>query len=206
MEGEYRIRKITMQTFFALLIVSFFFSMTKYTGSLENKKSGLPDCISIDSINSGDLICRLGNGYFSDVFRQFSGGKKRFSHIGIAHFQDSLCYVIHAEASEFTGQGGVRMDMLDKFIEHSLDYQFFHITSDSIRQRIDSLAYEYFKMGIQFDLCFDLTSDTTLYCTELVANCINKAMGNPDYIPTYSLSPDFKCYRISDILESNLIR
>lgn len=177
-------------------------SCTSTSNSKEPEKSVY---ISKDTIRSGDLICRLGDGLFSDVFKQFSGGDNRFSHIGIVHCQDSVYYVIHSEASETTGIGGVIMDSISNFINHSLDYQIYRVANDTIRQRIDSVAYSYYQKNTPFDLSFDLSSDSALYCSELVAISINKATGDPHRVPTFPFPKIGQYYRIADILECGII-
>lgn len=126
--------------------------------------------------------------------------------MGIVHQEDSCFYVIHAEASEFTGCGSVRKELLVDFLDNSLDFQFYQVTSDSIKSKIDSVAYSYYKKHTPFDLSFDCTSDSALYCTELVANCINIAEKDNNFIPTFSMNSDFEYYRIIDIIESPIVR
>ncbi len=158
-----------------------------------------------DSLRSGDLVCRLGDGFFSDVFRRYSGGDERFSHIGVLHCEDSLLFVVHAEASELTGVGSVRMDPLCDFLDHSLDHQFFRVVSDTLRWRIDSFACAYYAAHTPFDLSFDLSSDSALYCTELVAACINRSAGDASLVQAYALRSGFGYYRIDDILRSGVV-
>lgn len=174
-------------------------------GPSDGGSSGGPVSFSVDSLRSGDLVCRLGDGYFSGLFRRYSGGEERFSHIGIVHWEDSVCCVIHADANELTGEGSVRIDALSEFLDHALDYQFYPVTADSLRRRIDSVAYDYALRHTPFDLSFDLTSDSTLYCSELVALSINKALNDSSFVPTYPLRKDFSYYRIADILGCGVV-
>lgn len=158
-----------------------------------------------DSLRSGDLVCRMGDGFFSDVFRRYSGGDERFSHIGVVHREDSLLFVVHAEASELTGVGSVRMDPLSDFLDHASDYAFYSVKEDSIRLRIDSFASDYALRNTPFDISFDLASDSALYCTELVATCINRAAGDSSLVSPYPLRSGFSYYRIDDILRSGVV-
>ena len=100
---------------------------------------GLP-FVEADSMRSGDLVCRLGNGYFSGIFRRFSGDSERFSHIGVFHREGDSCFVIHADADELTGVGSVKRELLSEFLRGSHDHQFYRFTVDSIRSGVDSIA------------------------------------------------------------------
>lgn len=159
----------------------------------------------VDSLRSGDLVCRLGNGFFSGIFRRYSGGPERFSHIGVVHWDGDSCFVIHAEASELTGIGSVRKDLLSFFADESFDLQFFEVPDDTVRRRIDSFAVSYLLRPTSFDLGFDMTSDSTLYCTELVAVCINRSVGDDGYVPAFPLREGFCYYRVDDILHCGVV-
>lgn len=165
---------------------------------------GLP-FVEADSMRSGDLVCRLGNGYFSGIFRRFSGESERFSHIGVFHREGDSCFVIHADADELNGVGSVRMESLAEFLRQSHDHQFYRFAVDSIRCGVDSIALGYFRQGIPFDNRFDLTSDSSLYCTEMVAVAINRATQGDSTIPPFSISNSFRYYRIDDILNCGLL-
>ena len=165
---------------------------------------GLP-FVEADSMRSGDLVCRLGNGYFSGIFRRFSGDSERFSHIGVFHREGDSCFVIHADADELTGVGSVKRELLSEFLRGSHDHQFYRITVDSIRSGVDSIALGYSARGVPFDTDFDLSSDSSLYCTELVAVAINRAAQNGAVVSPFSMTNTFRYYRIDDILHCGLL-
>lgn len=162
-------------------------------------------CFNADSLRSGDLICRLGDGFFSDIFRRYSGGEERFSHIGILHREGDSCFVIHAEASELTGIGWVKRDPLSLFVDESLDWQVFRVKADSLRLRVDSFALLYYQRPTPFDLDFDLSNDSALYCTELVAVCIERSLDEKGYVPAFPLRKEFSYYRVDDILRCGVV-
>ncbi len=165
---------------------------------------GLP-FVEADSMRSGDLVCRLGDSYFSGIFRRFSGDSERFSHIGVFHREGDSCFVIHADADELSGVGGVRKESLREYLRGAHDHLFARITVDSIRCGVDSVALDYLLQERPFDTRFDLSNDSALYCTELVAVAINKAARDASLVPAYSLREGFSYYRVDDILHCGIV-
>ena len=156
--------------------------------------------VNTDSICNGDIICRLGNGYFSNLFRLNAGDAKRFSHIGLIQKQNDSIYVYHTEASELNGVGGVYKHTLDVFLEEAADYAVYRYTCDTIvTHKIIEQALWYFNTNVPFDLAFDLSSDSTLYCSEYVANCINLTTTENQITP--SIKSGYKLYLLDDILD-----
>ena len=47
-------------------------------------------------LKDGDIICRLGNRFWSEIFKEFSFDDKRFSHIGIIRINNNRITVIHS--------------------------------------------------------------------------------------------------------------
>jgi hypothetical protein len=136
----------------------------------------------ISQLQSGDLIYRLGNGLYSVGFQEFSQTEKRFSHVGIVEKSatgDSL-WVIHAEADDYTGQGGVRRETVAGFLKQSGDCAAYRLPADvAVRDRITALAREFWHRKTPFDISFDADDPTAVYCTELVQYCVNGAVGYP---------------------------
>lgn len=142
-------------------------------------------------LQSGDLLYRFGNGLYSTYFRGVSQTDSRFSHVGIAvrlPKQDEL-YVVHAEADDYTGQGGVRLDRLSDFLKDANDRAAYRLNcADGIRQNIADRALGYQRRAVPFDLAFDAADTTAFYCTELVMHCVNAAIGHPLIQPRTQLN------------------
>lgn len=128
---------------------------------------------------SGDLIYRFGNGFFSGLFRDFSTQEKRFSHVGIIyrpHHSDSI-FVLHAEASELTGIGGVRKDRAGLFLHKVNEWAIYRVQASlDQRREIARQALNHHSRKVPFDRTFDVMDTSAVYCTELVARCVNKAL------------------------------
>ncbi|HOP30787.1 MAG TPA: YiiX/YebB-like N1pC/P60 family cysteine hydrolase [Spirochaetota bacterium] len=145
------------------------------------------------------LIVRLGDGYFSNIFRRVSSEEKRFSHSGIIHRVGQRYKVYHIEANELTGKGIVRDEPLELFISHSKEWALYAInTSDSIKMEIVQQASIFFDSKIPFDLDFDLASDDKLYCSEMVAKSINNAFGEELITPGLHIAGRY-FYGLDDI-------
>lgn len=188
----------------ALLAVGCLIASACSSPSGGSPSDGLP-FVEADSMRSGDLVCRLGNGYFSGIFRRFSGDSERFSHVGVLHREGDSCFVIHADADELSGVGEVRKESLREYLRGAHDHLFARITVDSIRLGVDSLSLRYFDEGTPFDTRFDLSNDSALYCTELVAVVINKSAHNASLVPPYALREGFSYYRVDDILHCGVV-
>jgi len=133
-------------------------------------------------LRPGDLIYRFGNGLYSAYFRSFSQTDQRFSHVGIVVRTQSgdALHVVHAEADDYTGQGGVRHEPLTDFLKGANDWAVYRLNrEDTICQGIAARALGYYRQGVPFDLAFDADDTTAFYCTELVLHCVNEAVGSP---------------------------
>lgn len=163
------------------------------------------DHAKLRGARSGDVICRLGNGYFSDIFRKMASQEKIYSHIGIVEKSGDSVFVYHTEASELTGIGHVRRESLDVFLDGINVFELFHVEApDSVRSEIVKYAQGRFEARTEFDLNFDLANDDKLYCTELVANAINRAVGAYTICPTLFLGGKL-IYSLEDIYKSDVI-
>lgn len=132
-------------------------------------------------LQTGDLVCRFGNGMYSAWFRDVSQRDKRFSHAGIVvKPQDGgPTQVVHAEADDHTGQGEVRTETLSKFLKSAHDWAIYRVTAgEKTGSKIAGRALWYAGKHIPFDLDFDATDSTAFYCTELVMHCVNDALGD----------------------------
>jgi hypothetical protein len=101
-----------------------------------------------------------------------------YSHVGFVHITEDSIHIIHAEASELTFKGFVHRDPLDSFLHNVRSWGIYRLDRpDSIRDQIVENALRYHKAKVRFDMDFSITDTTEVYCTELIAVCINKAVG-----------------------------
>lgn len=167
MEG--RRRQVVIR--FSGLLFAFSCSLLPAWGEENNKFAEH----EIGLIHSGDLICRLGNGIWSDHFKNISSLEKRFSHIGIIFIDEkSNTWVIHASANDYTGVGRVAKEPLEQFIANAEEFAIYRIKGDeTIGLRIAREALEF--LDRPFDSKFDLSSADRIYCSELIYLSVNRS-------------------------------
>ena len=148
---------------------------------------------------SGNIICRLGNGYFSGYFKEYASSEKKFSHIVIISKENDSVFVYHSEASEFTGVGFVKREPLGSFLNGINTFEFYKMKfSDSLNTKIIEQVKYYYDLKTPFDLEFNSTDNSKLYCYELIAISINKALVDSIIKPTLILN-NKPIYGLDDI-------
>jgi hypothetical protein len=161
------------------LIIIFVMSACGPDSGAAGGQAKMPD---ESQMQSGDLLYRFGNGLYSAYFRSVSQTDQRFSHVGIVvrTSVNGPVQVVHAEADDVTGQGGVRMDLLSNFLMEAGDWAVYRLHSEQVvRSAIAERALDYQRRAVPFDLAFDVADTTAFYCTELVQHCVNAALGRP---------------------------
>jgi len=129
----------------------------------------------ISSLNDGDIILRLGDRFWSRIFKDLSPNERRFSHMGIVRIRGDTVSVIHAEGLAIQGMDSVNEVSLTEFLNSALSagvYRLRYIDG----AKISDLALEY--IGFPFDWQFDKTDNSRLYCTELLYVILKRI--NPD--------------------------
>ena len=118
-----------------------------------------------ETVEDGDIICRLGDRFWSKIFRDISVTDKRFSHMGIVRIRNDVITVIHAEGDTGHGRDFVNEIAFDDFVKIARAIGIYRI-NDIDGSQVSNLAMEY--IGIPFDWQFDMEDNTKLYCTELL--------------------------------------
>lgn len=163
----------------AVFALALCFSACRPAPEVAGPNADAPD---VSHLQPGDLIYRFGNGLYSAYFRSISQKDQRFSHVGIVVRVDAdgPLSVVHAEADDYTGRGGVRQDRLADFLKEANDWAAYRLNrEEAVRRNIADRALGYQRRNVPFDLTFDAADTTAFYCTELVQHCVNKAVGSP---------------------------
>jgi hypothetical protein len=128
-------------------------------------------------VKEGDIICRLGDRFWSRYFKDLSLTDKRYSHIGIIHINNGIVTVINAEGGTEHDRDFVNESALGDFLSVARTAGIYRI-KNAEGDQISTLAMEY--IGVPFDWQFDMYDESKLYCTELL------------YVVLKRLLPDLK--------------
>jgi hypothetical protein len=150
-----------------LLFVSIgiFLCRAKQTGL-----NGTPAPI-LDSARTGDIVFFRGTRIRSMAVRFLDPGVGAMSHLGILIRTDSSLLVAHASPySPNNISPRVRLEPLDTVLREGnvASMLLYRCAVDSAGDRAAKWARTFAESGLPFDRDFDLTTDTALYCTELV--------------------------------------
>lgn len=165
-------RKTSLLLFTVLI---FFFGLIwNYFDSSNHGKNNFQ--LDKTELMSGDLVFILGDGFWSQFFKNISQNEKRFSHVGIISKKEGEPHVVHASASDFTGIGRVSIVAFKDFIKECSDFSIYRVdANNSVRDKIADTVLNF--VGYPFDRNFDLTSTDSVYCAELIRIAVNQSTG-----------------------------
>jgi hypothetical protein len=131
--------------------------------------------IQIDSVKktiaTGDLILRTGNDFTSESLRSLNQRDKTYSHCGIASIENDTLFVYHALGGEWNPDQKIRRDVFEFFAEpysnRGIGIYRFQLAEADIKTLMVTVKNLY-RMGIMFDMKFDLQSNDHMYCAEFV--------------------------------------
>jgi len=153
--------------------------------------------VFLEIAKDGDIICRLGDRFWSHTLKDFSIEDKRYSHSGILRIHNGRITVIHSEGTANKGNDFVKEEPLEDFYAIARAIGIYR-SKDIDGYLVSNMAIEY--LGVPFDWQFDSEDESKLYCTELihvVLKRLNPASGlkktfvktlNKEIIPLESIS------------------
>jgi len=130
-------------------------------------------------LREADLVFRRGNGRWSGYFAGASGGEGYFSHVGVLVREADGWHVVHTEADDRTGVGGVRSDRLEDFLTgaHGLAVVRPALSEAQAAAAVQLSAQPQWR-SIPFDSSFRLDDEgRAMYCTEWVQALVLAATG-----------------------------
>lgn len=194
MVSSYGIKKIIFTFIFSIFII-------KCNHTDISKKENSP---VLPNLENSDIVFRLGKGYFSNYFRKYASKDKIFSHIGIVSVENNNTFVYHSEASELTGVGGIKKELLTEFIKDSEKVAFFRTNLTPIeKEKIIQQVKLYHSKNITFDLSFDIHNNNEMYCTEFVAKSINNGLKKNIISPNLIIKDKY-FYGLDDFYNNSL--
>lgn len=125
----------------------------------------------LDSIQSGDIVLRRGDGPLS--FHLSNTTKEPFTHCGIIVKEQQSLKVIHSLGGQVSRQeiDGVQLTSLKHFVDYASDSLLYicrPIFTDSAGSKVAKEAYRYLAKKVPFDHRFSMLSKDKLYCSELL--------------------------------------
>jgi Permuted papain-like amidase enzyme, YaeF/YiiX, C92 family len=136
-------------------------------------------------IKDGDLILRTGTDFSSEQVKQFSHKDKTYSHGGIAFHDSGDIYVYHVVPDYYHVTDKVRKEKLDSFCNpvQNLGFAVARYQMDSAEIGVfRNYLNEQYKKQIPFDMKFDLVSNDSMYCSEMIKKGLMLATNNRIHI------------------------
>lgn len=133
----------------------------------------------IDSIGHAALAFRKGNDITSNMLAQLNITDKRFSHIGICFVEEGKAMVYHSLGAEYGTNQFLRKDDAATFfnLENNMAIGFAKMNlSSSEIDTLHQLLQNWYAQKIPFDMSFNLQTDDSLYCSEMVAKALMTAI------------------------------
>jgi hypothetical protein len=141
-------------------------------------------------IREGDVVFRNGVSKESLLIRTFAVGVGAFSHCGIVvKDRSGLLRVMHVLGGGKNTKSDLYAESFDDFVTDSANTAFGiarYLLSESDLQRLRSYVDSLLTIDIRFDYEFALDSGEKLYCTELVARCLEYSTKDRIFIQKYT--------------------
>lgn len=139
--------------------------------SFQNASSNL-DTTTLSKINNGDLILRCGRS--TESFAVYlADDNSEFTHIGIISIENEITYVIHAVPHK---NKLVKKENINEFLKskNASKYAVYRSNYNPFfLNKVVKEANSFYTQKYEFDNEYDLTTNTKLYCTELVLKAFN---------------------------------
>lgn len=147
----------------SLIVLDYFKFSLKNEASLSS---------NFENLHNGDLILRCGRS--TESFAVYlADTNSEFTHIGIISIENDIPYVIHAVPSK---TNLIQKEKLSAFLNSKNASKFAVYRSNFNEVYLDKVvktANSYYLNKYEFDTKYDLTTNTKLYCTELVLKAFN---------------------------------
>jgi hypothetical protein len=123
------------------------------------------------TIATGDLIVRTGNDFTSESLRSLNQRDKTYSHCGIASIENDSLFVYHALGGEWNPDQKIRRDAFEIFADpysnRGIGIYRYPLAKNEIKALIVTVKNLH-RMGIMFDMKFNLETNDRMYCAEFV--------------------------------------
>lgn len=156
--------------------------------NVQDKKNALAAIANAKTLlKDGTLVTRSDDDFESLTLQNFSTRERAYSHSGIVFKEDRIFVVYHCMAGIENPDGAMRRDPFDSFVNPSqktgfgiFQYQLSNLETVHFHQ----LIQQDFIAKIPFDNSFDLMSDDSLYCSEMIYKNLKTASNGRIILPT----------------------
>lgn len=150
-------------------------SITLKADSILEERKATRAYVQIDSIQStiqnGDIVLRTGNDFTSESLRSLNQRDQTYSHCGIASKENDSIFVYHALGGEWNPDQKIRRDPIeifgDPYSNRGIGVYRFKLSEKDIENFLTTVK-QLHKIGVMFDMKFDLNTHDQMYCAEFV--------------------------------------
>lgn len=160
----------------------------KNTNSL-NENKAIKNGASL--LQDGDLVMRSDNDFESLTLQNFSDSDRTYSHSGIAFKEEGTFVIYHSMTGSENPSGLCRKDPFDSFVSPARKTGFGifrYQLSDKEKENFHTAMKSNVAAKIPFDLTFNLKTDDSLYCSEMIYKALKKATSNRVQLPNSTLT------------------
>lgn len=157
-------------------------------------------------LQDGDLVMRSDNDFESLTLQNFSDSDRTYSHSGIAFKEGGRFFVYHSMTGSENPSGLCRKDPFDSFVNpvRKTGYGIFryHLSKNEIAAFHEAMK-ENVSKRIPFDVTFNLQSNDSLYCSEMIYKALKNCTGGRVVLPNSTLTnfrPKILGYKYKNVL------
>lgn len=148
-------------------------SVTSFTKTPSNRPHDSLTPEEIAQLQHGDVLLRKGYGMVSDFITDFLKEKYTITHCGfvIRPTPDDSIKILHTVANDYSK--GMLIEPLEDYIANSQIPSLAAVRpkfSAAQKQRALDQAFDLLHRNVEFDMEFDDTDSSQLYCVEMVRN------------------------------------
>jgi hypothetical protein len=145
-------------------------------------------------LQDGQLVTRSDNDFESMIMQNFSRRERVYSHSGIV-FKEAGGYVVyHCMGGEENPGGACQRDPFDSFVNplKKTGFGIFQYRlSVNETEKLHTILKKDYDLKIPFDASFNLKTDDSLYCSEMICKALKQATGDKLILPS-SFIENFK--------------
>ncbi len=174
-----KLQPLNRRLFFILLAMISLAVMANYHSVIQRtvKRKADPTWkLDADKFSDGDLIFRKGRDLVSRLVLS-QGNSAQFSHVGVIVKNKGIVSVVHSLPEDAVSVPGVQIEPLRKFasFDNASDIAVYRLKEMDARVRKKITAYILHQVGKPFDASFLLSTDDSIYCTELAVKAFMHA-------------------------------